>query len=609
MLVILPIAALILFGYYFFKSKTSLREAILSAFLLWSCCLVVITEVLSFFEIINLPSISIAWASILGGLACLCFRINKKKSKISKKDLKIVDWFFLGAILFIAAVLLVIAFFAAPNTSDSMNYHMARVPHWIQNMSIQHYPTHISQQLYQPPFAEWVILHFQILNRGDRFANSVQWLFMIGSVMAVSLIIKEIGYNLRSQIVGALLAICIPMGILQGTSTQNDWVVTCWIMTLIYFITKMQTKIEWKFILASSSALGLALLTKATAYIFAVPFIIWFSVLVYKHEKWRSWEKLIVFGSLALAINAPHYFRNYEIYHSPLGGHEGQYLNEKVTVPYIISNLTKNIGIQLIIPKAKNVNLITSKIITAIHRRMGIKVNESEISWTGREFSMDIPLKLRDDNYAPNPWHLLLIVVSLASSFFYRNQRKNRRIMIIYGTCIVTAFLLFNGYLKWQPWHSRLLLPLFVSSMPLCVCFLGRSGKNRYSQLIAVIFLLFSIPWLFNNQTRSCIGKKNIFYQKREKQYFNSKPELELSFRRIANFINKRKYSKIGLCLEEEDWEYPYWVLINPQNSPRIQIEHVKVKNNSAIKYHEKRFGNFKPQVIIDNGHVTQVRR
>jgi len=153
------------------------------------------------------------------------------------------------------------------------------------------------------------------------------------------------------------------------------------------------------------------------------------------------------------------------------------------------------------------------------------------------------------------------------------------------------------------------LLPLFVSSMPLCVCFLGRSGKNRYSQLIAVIFLLFSIPWLFNNQTRSCIGKKNIFYQKREKQYFNSKPELELSFRRIANFINKRKYSKIGLCLEEEDWEYPYWVLINPQNSPRIQIEHVKVKNNSAIKYHEKRFGNFKPQVIIDNGHVTQVRR
>lgn len=607
MLIILPIATLILFGYYLLKSKTGIREAILSAFLLWSCCLVVITEVLSFFKIINLPSISIAWVSILGGLACLCFRINKNKLNISKIDFKLVDLLFLGAILFIGAVLLVIAFFAAPNNSDSMNYHMARVPHWIQNMSIQHYPTHISQQLYQPPFAEWVILHFQILNGSDRFANSVQWLFMIGSVLAVSLIIKEIGYSIRSQIVGALLTICIPMGLLQATSTQNDWVVTYWIVTLIYFIVKMQTKIEWKFIMASSSALGLALLTKATAYIFAAPFLIWFSVLVYKHEKWRSWKKLIVFGSLALAINAPHFFRNYEIYHSPLGGHEGQYSNEKVTVPYFISNLARNIGSQLIIPKAKNVNQITRKIITAIHRRMGIKENEAEITWTGTYFSTDI--YLRDDNMAPNPWHLLLIVVSLASLFFYRNQRKNSRILITYGICILTAFLLFNGYLKWQPWHSRLLLPLLVSSIPLCASFLGRSGKNNYSQVIAVIFLLFSIPWLFNNQTRSFIGKKNIFYQKREKQYFNSRPKLELPFRKIANFINKRKYTKIGLCLEEADWEYPYWVLINPQNNPRIQIEHVKVKNYSAIKYHERRFGNFKPQVIIVNSHVTRVRQ
>jgi hypothetical protein len=96
MLIILPIATFILFGYYLLKFKTSIREAILSAFLLWSCCLVVITEVLSFFKIINLPSISIAWVSILSGLACLCFRISKNKLNVSKIDFKIVDLFFGG---------------------------------------------------------------------------------------------------------------------------------------------------------------------------------------------------------------------------------------------------------------------------------------------------------------------------------------------------------------------------------------------------------------------------------------------------------------------------------------------------------------------------------
>jgi hypothetical protein len=78
-----------------------------------------------------------------------------------------------------------IAIVSPANTWDSMTYHMSRVVHWIQNQGLAHYPTSILRQLHQNPWAEIAILHFQILSNGDRFANLIQWLSMIGASMGV----------------------------------------------------------------------------------------------------------------------------------------------------------------------------------------------------------------------------------------------------------------------------------------------------------------------------------------------------------------------------------------------------------------------------------------
>jgi hypothetical protein len=55
-----------------------------------------------------------------------------------------------------------------------MSYHLARVAHWGQNHTVAFYPTHIVRQLYQPPWAEYAMLHLYILAGGDRLANLVQ---------------------------------------------------------------------------------------------------------------------------------------------------------------------------------------------------------------------------------------------------------------------------------------------------------------------------------------------------------------------------------------------------------------------------------------------------
>ncbi len=70
---------------------------------------------------------------------------------------------------------------------------MARVVHWIQNQTVAHYPTNIPYQLVLPPWSGFAIMHFHILHGGDQWANFVQWFSMIGSIIGVSLLAKELG--------------------------------------------------------------------------------------------------------------------------------------------------------------------------------------------------------------------------------------------------------------------------------------------------------------------------------------------------------------------------------------------------------------------------------
>ena len=127
-----------------------------------------------------------------------------------------------------ADTVLALAVGVAPNNFDAMTYHLARVLHWLQNRSLAFYPTPIWRQLILGPIAEMAILHGVALSGGDWLANTVQFSAMTGSVLGVSLMAKQLGGNRTTQIFAALLAFTLPMGILQASSAQNDYVAAFW---------------------------------------------------------------------------------------------------------------------------------------------------------------------------------------------------------------------------------------------------------------------------------------------------------------------------------------------------------------------------------------------
>lgn len=604
MLAIIPLLPLILVSIIFHsisseQASSSWRASILSASILWGVLLTAITEILSAFN-----AITPAWVAGLWGMAALlsgyvCIRtVNKAKPVI---------WFKIpGAfnseamvifgLIAIPALTGIIALFAPPNNWDAMSYHMSRVMHWIQNRNVGHYPTHIMRQLFLQPWAEFAIMHLQILSRGDHFANLVQWFSMIGSLCGVSLIAKDFGADRRTQIFTAVIAVTIPMGILQASGTQNDYVASFWLVCFVYFIMRLiREPGNLTYSIATGSSLGLALLTKGTCYLYALPFLAWFGCACLKKIKAGVLKPFLIIIALILLINGCHFMRNFELFHNPLA-QTGEYANSIITFSALFSNTIRNIALHLSTPFG-HVNAITKKCVYAIHQYFNIDINDPRTTFMQIGF---MSLFVFNENYTGNFIHLLLIAVSIAA--FIMNYPKRRESpLLYYCASLICGFLLFCLYLKWQPWHSRLHLPLFVLWAPFIAITLSSlyRANQKLVNLTCFILILVALPWVFKIQSRKLLGDKSIFVMNRIDQYFRYRSYLEGQYIRAAHYLKLKGYSNVGIIVDEDDWEYPFFVLFQ-DNYPRgFRIEHVNVDNASSVKYGVHPFDNFDPDAIM----------
>lgn len=78
-----------------------------------------------------------------------------------------------AGILIIILTTGLIALVAPPNSFDSMNYHMSRIMHWIQDQNVAPFPTNIIKQVNLTPGTEYDILQFQLLSGDDGLANLI----------------------------------------------------------------------------------------------------------------------------------------------------------------------------------------------------------------------------------------------------------------------------------------------------------------------------------------------------------------------------------------------------------------------------------------------------
>ncbi|MEH1884934.1 ArnT family glycosyltransferase [Nostoc sp.] len=609
MSIILPLISLIAIFLLINKSRNNWRESLILTSTYWGILIVAITESLNIFQLINFGSVLITWASICIILIYIYFRLNYQnpkildKNKSSQVNIQIPSLRnLLFGIGFVVATVGLIAIIAPPNNWDSMDYHMSRVAHWIQNHSVAHYPTNYTPQLYQNPWSEFVILHFQILSGGDYFADLVQWFSMIGCIIAVSLIAKKLGADVRGQVFSAVVTATIPMGILQASSTQNDYVLSFWVVCLAYYLLSA-IQGETSDILMNSfkigSSTGLAILSKGTAYFYIFPFLIWFSLFQIKRLRWKVWKPALIVGSISLLLNLGHSLRNYNLFASPLG-EPGNYSNEVYGINILFSNVLRNIALHIGTPVGLW-NGIANRLIQIIHIFIGVDVNDPRITFSKTFFVpggwSTIGIS-GNENSAGNLVHLVLIIICM-TIFMTRKEIRKQKYLFDYFIAALSTFIIFCYFVKWQAWNSRLHLPFFVLLSPFLGIVLSKLEKQRIAIIIVTFLLISSLPWVFLNRFRPIIDSNNIFQVSRIEQYFTNRPYLKTTYAGAVEFLNSKKCSNIGLSMGNDPWEYPFWVLWRQNNQEIVKIKHINVTNISAVLEKEDYYKDFEPCGII----------
>ncbi|MCU0608520.1 MAG: glycosyltransferase family 39 protein [Chitinispirillaceae bacterium] len=583
MLLLLPTACFVLLFFWRVSGgDRSVRASLLTAAVLWAVLLVISTELFSALHAIHAKSIAAFWAAASLSLCAVLLLTRRKQLRLTLRfpALDLFDKITISLLSLFIVILCVIAFMAPPNNWDSMTYHMSRVMHWIQNNSLAMYPTNILRQLYNPPGAEMAILHTIVLSGGDRFANLVQLFSLAGIMIGASLITRYLGggrRGLRPQLFAAVFAATLPMAILQATNTQNDLVASLWLVCFLVFALRFRDGGTWLDVFCAGAAIGLALLTKGTVLMFAPPFILLAPILIVLTPIARKnislGQALVVASVVALMIIAPHFTRTQKLFNSPLGPAQSEagdfrVTNERLTPAIIAANIIRNTGMHLGGP-IKPVNAFTE---TVIRKILGSEIENPQSTWVGSRFHVRPEFH---EDVAGN--FLAVLIIALTFALMLTKGFRHKNDLLLYAAALVLAFLLFCIQLKWQPFHSRLQLPLFMLAAPLCATVLSKALPDRLVRFLMILLLAGGLPWLVLNKSRPIIGHTSVLTTPRTDQCFVNQPGLGHAYRQIATELALWKPASIGLAWNEDGWEYPLWVLLK-----NTRIEHVLVDNRSG---------------------------
>jgi 4-amino-4-deoxy-L-arabinose transferase-like glycosyltransferase len=153
---------------------------------------------------------------------------------------------------------------------DSLVYHLPRAVLYLQQGSLDAFPTPDLRQTALPANAEILVL-WQFAMLGGAWAPPLeQTLAWLGATLAVFRLARDVGAPGRSAAFAALAFASLPGVLLQATTNQNDLTTAFFVVCALTFARSGLAGARAGELVVAGAALGLALGTKATA-VLAVP--------------------------------------------------------------------------------------------------------------------------------------------------------------------------------------------------------------------------------------------------------------------------------------------------------------------------------------------------
>ncbi len=589
-----------------FLNKVNNKDAIavncLNAFLLYALYIVCTTEILSVFSLLNRTSLIVVY---IVTWSFLVWRINiSNLSEIWQSIKRIIAS---NKLKFTIVVCIVIAILFqglaySPNNWDSMTYHLPRVIHWIQNQNVENYPTNITRQLYSPHLSEYTMLHFTLLSMNDIWVNSVQWIFYIGSAIAVYAIVKEWGGGIKLFFFTVILSLTIPEAILEASSTQNDIVHSFFLLACLFYGKRLFEKICIQNAIGFGLSVGLCLLSKIIAYLYLPAIgVVLLILLLVKLNKWLSIRNVSILSIslvLIISINLPFSLRKVA-YSGTLSGTAGEIekgiVFEKYSPMLLVSTAIKNVALHiddLFVGNFANVFAEKSHLI------LGMDINEKGTNVFDYKYDAIHDWKNHEDSQ-PNFIHLLLFITAIAMFVVQTIQNKKiDKTQLFLMLIIILQFLSFCAYIRWEPWNSRVHTPLFYEMIIFIVMVFSTSKRianlKYWSIPILGALILHTFYLITFNYSRPIITRKGLtsdikISDSRFKKYFANNLIAYNEFERVhKKLLKKGQKFLIGYISHIDGWEYP--IIQTHLENNNVEVHHVFVKNKTKKYEHNRKY-------------------
>lgn len=616
----------------------SSRFAAVLASIGWGAYLALTTELLSLMRALTTMGVVLTWGAALILLLALGIRGGFLRRGLRRlaadwRSWKWDDYFLGGVLALLSAALLVVVVTSSSGNNDSLQYHLARVAHWAQNASLRHYATGFVPQLYNPIWAEEMILHFRLLWGNDRFADLVQWLAMLASLAAILEICSELGIGRRGRWIAVAFAFSLPMGVLQSVSTQNDYVVAFWLLSTALLCIRMIHRPPGRSdALMLGLAVGLGLHSKGTFYPFAVPFglLTLFVLLRWakrQPDRKQAYRNAAIFcGILVLAIfglNVGYWTRNWLTFGGPLG--PSFWVSRMTAGSFSLGTFFASIVAQVVMNFSTPFDEVNSRIVAFMQGQIGPidpRMNSFDLSWQWNREDM-----------AGNPLHVLLILAAILGLAVCWKRIKDRRLWIFLAS-VCAAFAVFVLVVHFDRYGIRYQLPLFLLAAPLVGAAVdphiartaveSTGGRSLFKRVVtrvwdggrfaAALFLfLLSVPLILFNRSRPLLALKDggepysircqpylgctlgsVLLEPEMTGLFADNVNLRDAYLEITADIRASGCQDVGLRIDSHDPEYLFWWLLDaPQSGLRLETIYT---NQTLQRYIDP---DFKPCAII----------
>lgn len=563
---------------------------------IWGILVFAITEGLSLFMSLTKWRVRICWVVIgVITIVIVTYLFVKKKwwncikqkfinrNFVTNNKMDIVFWC-------IIVILMVPIYYLArnvvPNNYDSMVYHLPRIMNWMQNRTVDYYPTNSCRQVISPVLTEYAQMHFYWLLGGDYYFSLVQFFAYVINAVLLGQICKKINMGRTATYLTIVLYLSMPVCLAEAITTQVDLFGTMWLLVFIDIVVDLIKIPHFEIksygtlvpLFGCASAVGLGFLTKSNVCFCMVPFLVWLLI-----SRLRAKDRLkdlliliILAGVIVLAFVLPTFVRNYLYWGDILAASYSSTLSTGTLNPVMLFlNTYKNWAINAGTSWGQYGLASVGYFLAGL---FGKDINDPLITWGGRRLE-DITYGSYHHDTATNPLFSYLLPIAIVLSVVYVLRKRNssddkfRRTM---GISLIGALLLCYAFVRAQQFGTRLIMPgsilgcMFIGIVFEEIVTRLRLNGVKIANITAIVLMLFSLGLavpVYLYQTEYLNYDEN---SDRFEKYFAMDIWSYAPYFASCMVVERIGVKDIGIYVMGDPYQYPIWARFPMEEGYRV---------------------------------------